>query len=196
MSHGNLDHQLVPATFWPSCETCAFFTACQTTPRHPAYPHRWHWAYEAAHFPDALLILLGEADRCPAPSTASRPLTPSGTWPWSEAAVEVVFTQLDGTRWTTREQATFTATLRRYKAVLTAQAGSEQRPSPELLPSPSTTNDPSQHGPDRGVILSETTDAARISRGNETNSHHAFSRAQCGGDVSWSHAWRNPRDDR
>ena len=56
MSTGNLPGQLVTYDFWPACQNCAWFTHCQTTPRHPAYPHRWHWSYEAAHFPEALLI--------------------------------------------------------------------------------------------------------------------------------------------
>ncbi len=58
MSHGNLEGKLVPRNFWPSCETCRFFTACQVQPRHPAYPHTWHWGKESVSFPEGELVLL------------------------------------------------------------------------------------------------------------------------------------------
>ena len=146
MSHGNLDNQLVHATFWPSCETCAFFTFCQTTPRHPAYPHRWHWSYEAAHFPDAILILrswvgstvFGQAHTgCPSYTVHPRQLQPLHDQHQQylileaeKRALEAVFTQLERhERWTTREKATFTTTLQRYKAVLAEQAELRTRTS-------------------------------------------------------------------
>src|SRR5262245_57754741 len=139
MSHGNLENHLVSSTFWPSCATCAFFTACQTAPRHPAYPHRWHWSVEAAHFPDALLILrswvgstvLGQ----PHTSCSSYTVHPRALRPLEERhaqyltlaaekhQLETVFAQLEKkARWTPREHATFTAALERYQAVLAEQA--------------------------------------------------------------------------
>jgi len=138
MSHGNLDHQLVHATFWPSCETCAFFTACQTAPRHPAYPHRWHWSVEAAHFPDALLVqrswvgstVFGQAHTgCPSYTVHPRHLRPLQdhhlqylTLEAEKHRLETLFAQLEKkARWTSREQATFTQTLQHYKAVLAEQ---------------------------------------------------------------------------
>ena len=139
MSHGNLDYQLVPTTFWPSCENCMFFAACQTTPRHPAYPHRWHWSVEAAHCLDALLILrswvgstvFGQAHTgCPSYTVHPRQLLPLQdqhqqylTLEAEKRELEAVFTQLEKKeQWTSREEATFTTTFQRYKAVLAEQA--------------------------------------------------------------------------
>ena len=148
MSHGNLDHQLVPATFWPSCETCAFFTSCHTVPRHPAYPHRWHWSVEAAHFPDALLVLrswvgstvFGQAHTgCPSYTVHPRQLHPLQehhlqylTLEAEKHRLETLFAQLEQkARWTSREQATFTQTLQHYKAVLAEQATLRTTPIPQ-----------------------------------------------------------------
>ena len=139
MSQGNLENHLVSATFWPSCATCAFFTACQTAPRHPAYPHRWHWSVEAAHFPDALLILrswvgstvFGQAHTgCSSYTVHPRQLHPLHdhhheylTLEAEKRELEAVFTQLEKkARWTRCEHATFTTSFQRYKAVLAEQA--------------------------------------------------------------------------
>ena len=151
MSHGNLDHQLVHATFWPSCATCALFTTCRSAPRHPAYPHRWHWSYEAAHFPEALLIhrswvgstVFGQPHTgCTAYTVHPRQLQPLHekhhrylTLDAEKQRLEAVFAQLEQKkRWTKREQATFTATFQRYKAVLAEQA--ELRTTAPLASSP------------------------------------------------------------
>ena len=56
MSSGGLDAKVVAFEFWPSCETCTFFAACKQQPRHPTYPHRWHWGREFAAFTDGYLI--------------------------------------------------------------------------------------------------------------------------------------------
>lgn len=139
MSQGQLEERLVDGDFWPACQNCTFFTACQTTPRHPAYPHRWHWSYEAVHFPDALLILrswvgstvFGQAHTgCSSYAVHPRHLRPLEerhhqylTLEAEKHALEAIFTHLEKkARWTSREQATFTATLQRYKAVLMEQA--------------------------------------------------------------------------
>ena len=58
MSKGNLEGKLVARDFWPACENCRFFEACKVQPRHPAYPHSWHWGREFASFPEGELILL------------------------------------------------------------------------------------------------------------------------------------------
>lgn len=58
MSHGNLEGKLVASDFWPSCENCRFFEACKVRPRHPAYPHTWHWGKETAPFSEGELVLL------------------------------------------------------------------------------------------------------------------------------------------
>jgi hypothetical protein len=57
MSTGNLEGKVVAPDFWPSCETCVFFEACKVRPRHPAYPHTWHWGREFAVFANGYLIL-------------------------------------------------------------------------------------------------------------------------------------------
>lgn len=57
MSAGNLEGKLVDHGFWPVCENCCFSKACQTKPRHPAYPHTWHWGREFVSFPEGELIL-------------------------------------------------------------------------------------------------------------------------------------------
>ena len=57
MAHGNLAGKLVPHDFWPACENCRRFVACQVRPQHPAYPHSWHWAREFAAFADGTLIV-------------------------------------------------------------------------------------------------------------------------------------------
>jgi len=56
MSHGNLAGKVVAFDFWPACENCVLYEACKTKPRHPAYPHSWHWGKEFAAFADGYLI--------------------------------------------------------------------------------------------------------------------------------------------
>jgi hypothetical protein len=56
MSHGNLEGKIVAFDFWPACENCRFFEACKIRPRHPAYPHSWHWGREFAAFAEGYLI--------------------------------------------------------------------------------------------------------------------------------------------
>jgi len=56
MSHGNLAGKVVAFDFWPACENCRFFASCKIRPRHPAYPHTWHWGRECAAFADGYLI--------------------------------------------------------------------------------------------------------------------------------------------
>jgi hypothetical protein len=58
MSTGNLEGKIVAPDFWPSCETCVFFEACKMQPKHPAYPHTWHWGKETVSFPEGELVLL------------------------------------------------------------------------------------------------------------------------------------------
>src|SRR5262245_21516068 len=122
MSHGNLEGHLVSHDFWPSCQTCVWFTHCQATPRHPAYPHRWHWSVEAVHFPDSLLILrswvgatvFGQAHTgCVSYTVHSRQLRPLHeghhhylTLAAEKQGLEAVFTQLEkNAHWTKREHA-------------------------------------------------------------------------------------------
>ena len=57
MSKGKLEGKLVARDFWPTCENCRLFAACQVRPKHPAYPHSWHWGREFASFPEGELIL-------------------------------------------------------------------------------------------------------------------------------------------
>lgn len=55
-SHGNLEGKVVTFDFWTACENCVFFESCKLQPRHPAYPHSWHWGRECATFADGYLI--------------------------------------------------------------------------------------------------------------------------------------------
>jgi hypothetical protein len=57
MSQGELEGKLVASDFWPTCETCRFFAACKEKPKHPAYPHSWHWGKECVEFAEGLLIV-------------------------------------------------------------------------------------------------------------------------------------------
>src|SRR5712692_6998937 len=57
MSHGNVEGKLVSPHFWQSCANCRFVAACQVRPRHPAYPHTWHWGREFVSFPEGELIV-------------------------------------------------------------------------------------------------------------------------------------------
>ncbi len=139
MSTGQLESTVVAATFWPACQNCRFFTVCQTAPRHPAYPHRWHWSVEAAHFPDTLLILrswvgssvYGQAHT----GCASYTVDPQHLHPLQDLhlhylaleteqqQLEAVFQTLEQRpSWTRKEKATFRATFQRYKALLAEQA--------------------------------------------------------------------------
>ena len=56
MSHGNLEGKVVKFDFWPACENCRLYAACTVRPRHPAFPHSWHWGREFAAFADGYLI--------------------------------------------------------------------------------------------------------------------------------------------
>ncbi len=145
MSHGQLESTVVEATFWPSCANCTLRTACQTTPRHPAYPHRWHWSSNVAHFPETLLILrswvgssvYGQAHT----GCASYTVDPQHLHPLQEVhlryltletekqQLEAVFHHLEQRpSWTKKEKATFTATFQRYKALLAEQAALRTTP--------------------------------------------------------------------
>src|SRR5262245_44379433 len=151
MSQGNLAGHLVSHDFWPTCQTCVWFTHCQTTPHHPAYPHRWHWSIEAAHFPDGLLILRSWVGSTvfghPHTGCRSYAVHPQQLRPLHEGhqhyltldaekqRLEAIFVQLEKKEpWTTRAQATLTATLQRYQAVHAAQA--ELRTSAPLASPP------------------------------------------------------------
>jgi hypothetical protein len=59
MSDGNLADKLVLRDFWPACANCTHYQECRGgAPRHPAFPHTWHWGREVAAFPDGDLILV------------------------------------------------------------------------------------------------------------------------------------------
>jgi hypothetical protein len=57
MSQGNLKGKLVAFDFWPSCRNCQLYEECRLRPRHPAFPHSWHWGREFAAFADGYLII-------------------------------------------------------------------------------------------------------------------------------------------
>jgi hypothetical protein len=56
MSSGGLEGKVVAFDFWPTCHNCQSFESCNVLPRHPAYPHSWHWGREFAAFADGYLI--------------------------------------------------------------------------------------------------------------------------------------------
>lgn len=59
MADGNLDGKVVRAGFWPACSNCAHCPQCRAgDPRHPAFPHRWHWGHETVHFEDGTVLVL------------------------------------------------------------------------------------------------------------------------------------------
>ncbi len=146
MSTGQLEGTVVAATFWPACENCRFFSACYTAPRHPAYPHRWHWSTTVAHFPETLLILrswvgssvYGQAHTgCLSYTVDPQHLQPlqaeherSLALETEKQQLEAIFHRLEQRPlWTTREKATFTATFQRYKALLAEQAALRTTPT-------------------------------------------------------------------
>lgn len=49
--------KLVAVDFWPACLNCIHYAECRDSPRHPAFPHRWHWGADRVDFPDGDLIL-------------------------------------------------------------------------------------------------------------------------------------------
>lgn len=139
MSRGNLERKVVALHFWPACENCTHHNTCQTQPKHDAYPHTWQWGTDRALFPDGMLILnswvgnsvIGQAHTgCTAYS-----VHPTHTHALDSRHVqylnleeekvrcETMFTRLERKeRWTTKDDALFATTVRRYKAVLADQA--------------------------------------------------------------------------
>jgi len=57
MSYGNLPKKVVSQDFWPHCNNCALHAECEKSPRHPAFPHQWHWSHETANFGEDMLVL-------------------------------------------------------------------------------------------------------------------------------------------
>lgn len=57
MTRANLEGKVVSKEFWPRCGNCKFYAQCQENPRHPAFPHRWHWSREQHRFPDGTMLL-------------------------------------------------------------------------------------------------------------------------------------------
>lgn len=51
---GALDGALVSRRFWPACGNCEHKAECweSLTPRHPAFPHNWHWSVRGVDFPE------------------------------------------------------------------------------------------------------------------------------------------------
>jgi hypothetical protein len=145
MSHGNLEGKLVSHEFWPSCTTCRFFQACQMRPRHPAYPHTWHWGREAVSFLDGDLIVRSWVGT----SAISQPHTGCHHYEVApeqirepqpqhccylaleqeKARIEGQFARLEHKdAWTKRDKAAFQDLLQRYKHVLAQQAALRAAP--------------------------------------------------------------------
>lgn len=139
MSNGNLEHKVVALDFWPTCDNCLRKKACQTQPKHEAYPHTWQWSADRALFPDGMLIVtswvgsrvIGHAHTgCydytvhPAHTRSLdtrhvRCLTLAG----EKVRCESIFTKLERQDYLTDKDASlFATTLQQYKAALAAQA--------------------------------------------------------------------------
>lgn len=57
MPEDSLSGRLVAKDFWPACKNCFYFMLCKEKPKHPAFPHTWHWARDFVEFPEGDLIL-------------------------------------------------------------------------------------------------------------------------------------------
>lgn len=58
MATGNLLKKRVPPNFTPACSNCQYYRECAVNPRHPAYPHRWHWSHETITLPDGSRLIV------------------------------------------------------------------------------------------------------------------------------------------
>jgi hypothetical protein len=139
MSQGNLANTVVSQEFWPACRNCRFWAACAVRPRHPAYPHTWHWGHEVATFTDGKLILrswvgtaaigqphTGCQDYEVHPQYVRAPRAHHQHYLALEAErdrLEAIFERLERQdRWTKRDEQRFVDALQRYRQVLAEQA--------------------------------------------------------------------------
>jgi hypothetical protein len=153
MSTGNIEGQLVSATFWPACENCVHCSACTRQPQHPAYPHTWHWAREWVPFPEGDLITRSwvGTSAMGQPHTGChgyqihpshvRPLRPAHrrylALEQEQSTLETILDRLERTSpWTKREEQRYRQALQQYQAVLREQAALRahpQTPSPDEI---------------------------------------------------------------
>ena len=138
MAQGNLEGKVVALNFWPACENCRHYTTCQKKPKHPAFPHRWHWGQESVSFPEGELILrawvgttaIGQPHTsCPSYTVAPRyvlPLAPHHEeylqLEAEKSTLDVTLTRLErNTTWSARDEAIYARAFPRYKEVIERQ---------------------------------------------------------------------------
>ena len=139
MSTGQLNNTLVAHDFWPSCHTCQHFTNCRQQPRHPAFPHRWHWGKDAVSFPEGALILrswvgttaMGNPHTgCTAYAVGSDFVQPLASQhveylqlEAEKAALDATLTRLErNPTWSAQDEATYTRIFPRYTEIIERQA--------------------------------------------------------------------------
>ncbi len=138
MSRGNLERQVVARNFWPACENCSHHKVCLTEPKHPAFPHRWHWGKESVSFPEGELILrswvgttvIGQPHTgCMSYTVASHCVQPLARHyleyvqlEEEKAALNVILTQLERkVTWSAQDEATYARIFPCYKEVMEHQ---------------------------------------------------------------------------
>jgi hypothetical protein len=139
MSTGNLERQIVAFHFWPACENCAHQKMCQIQPKHPAYPHRWHWGKESVSFPEGELILrswvgtmaIGQLHTgCTSYTVASRYVRPLALHhteylhlETEKSTLDAILTRLERkATWGAQDETVYARIFPRYKAVMERQA--------------------------------------------------------------------------
>jgi len=139
MSYGNLERTIVAFHFWPACENCIYNKECQSQPKHPAFPHRWHWGKESASFPDGELILRSwvgtTAIGQPHTGCTSYTVAPHYVHPLAarhvqylqlqseKAALAVTLSRLERKpTWSAQDEATYARVFTRYKEMMERQA--------------------------------------------------------------------------
>ena len=62
MTTGNLENKIVPLDFWPECFNCAHYYHCsEFSPKHPAFPHLWHWGKETLNLWDQDVMVVTQS---------------------------------------------------------------------------------------------------------------------------------------
>jgi hypothetical protein len=137
-ANDGLAGKVVHSNFWPACANCSGFTACARAPKHPAYPHTWHWGVERVRFAEGDLIVrswvgssvIGQRHTgCPhysvAPQHVQAPRSPHRQYLALErekAKIEAVLALLERQEeWSTHDEAVFARVFQRYKNILEEQ---------------------------------------------------------------------------
>lgn len=150
MSNDGLEAKLVSPQFWPACHNCTFFSPCARSPKHPAYPHTWHWGVARAGFSDGELIVkswvgstvIGQPHTgCQHYQVASRQVTEPRPHHRRYLALEAEKDEIERVcdrlehkdTWSTRDEETFARQFRRYKEILEEQTVLRSSLPPTIL---------------------------------------------------------------